>query len=878
MICLLGFKQANNLASKVLLQRRSLSGAIIIVSMCCLPRAIAQENIEEVVVQGEADYLSILPEGETRSAFGLDKSLAETPRSLTEVRQDLIEKFALRSVDDLVRLTPGAFTSSFFGIRGAMDIRGEPADNYFRGFRRIANPGAFNTIVRGAEKLEILRGPVSPLYGNGSVGGQLNYIPKTAKSAVAKEDGLITGDIGLTLGSYKQRIAFGNLSVPINMGERSGGMHIFAEVEDSESFYHGYAPSSELLQVAVNMDLSDTTTLEFGTQMQKTDSIQVPGWTRVTQELIDNGTYITGVPARDLNTGGDPAQLLPQESGFITPNAFAGINNSFSNMGRFCEPAGIDPASGQPVAGGPFDALYQYNGRAISCLGGAVDYPLTNVGTAQLDHRTTFIDEKDFADTTAITAYADITQSFNSRSTWKTELFYDSMDHTKYQSWGFTADYPDAKIYELRSSYRFKLGEETSGANTVVGLNFRREDLELKHAFFDETFDFRDLTLGPLPNDRISPAVDNPLAAVTLGVDEQGRPIIVEGIAQRNFNLHEISTLRNSGIFALSDIHVKRLHLLLGARYDNFEVESEDIAETLLGIRFDSVTDTPGKQRNTENAFSFNTSLSYHFDSGLIPYLTYSQSQSLSTNQLGGIIPSTVANGAFLQDSQLLEAGIKIEGFDGRLYAALSYYDQEKSEQSGQTQALTQVFAEGIEFEMRALVSDALSIVGTATHSETSEIGDRIFTVINGADFVAQNPQAYGNAGPEAVYGGRIAGDRATFVGEGARLERGGLPDTVLSLFGSYLFDFNHSDLTATFGFTWVEQTAIDVFNSVTLPSYMVLTGSLRYATERTVTLLQVNNLSNEKYYTSADLFDSVVVKPSEGRTLSLSFTYTFGD
>ena len=124
--------------------------------------ALAQEGsqLEEVLVTAKGDYFSILPDQPTDSAFGLDMSLVDTPRSVSEVREDLISKFALRSVDDLVRLTPGAFTSSFFGIKGAMDIRGEPADNYFRGFRRVANPGAFNTIVRGAERLEILRGPV----------------------------------------------------------------------------------------------------------------------------------------------------------------------------------------------------------------------------------------------------------------------------------------------------------------------------------------------------------------------------------------------------------------------------------------------------------------------------------------------------------------------------------------------------------------------------------------------------------------------------------------------------------------------------------------------------------------------------------------------
>lgn len=843
-------------------RNRLASAVALATTLMFAGEASAQDDLEEIVVLGQ-DYLSILPDDDTGSAFGLDKSLSETPRSITEVSDDLIEKFALRSVDDLVRITPGAFTSSFFGIKGAMDIRGEPADNYFRGFRRVANPGAFNTIVRGAQKLEILRGPVSPLYGNGSVGGQLNYIPKTAASEETKEDGVASGDIGITLGTYNQRIASGNLSVPLTLGDNYGGMHIFAEVEDSESFYDLYEPSSELVQIAFDFDLSSSTKLEFGGQYQTSDSIQVPGWNRVTQDLIDNGTYITGSPS-NRNTGEDPTQLLPGESGFITSAAFTGINNSFSGVGRFCIPA---------AGAGDFDSLAEYNGREIACLGGSFLYPLENVGTTKIDHSTTFIDELDFADTTAITAYIDLTHEFGNETTWKTELFYDYMDHKKFQSWGFTADYPDATIMEFRTSYTFELGDDGIGARTIVGANYRTEDLELKHAFYDETFDFRDITVGATPNDRIAPAVDNPLENATFGEDENGNTVVVDGYVERNYNLHEISVNKNAGLFALSDISIENLNILLGARYDTFDVESEDIAETLLGNRFDSVTDYPGKQSETEDAFSFNTSVSYNFDNGLKPYITYAESLSMSTNQLGGLIPSTVPNGAFLQDSKLIEAGIKFEGLDGRLYTAFSYYDQEKSEQSGQTQALTEVFAEGYELEVRAVVTDALSIVGTATHSETEEIGDKIFTVINGADFAEQN-----GYNPEDVYDGRIAGDRETFVGSQARLERGGLPDNIISLFGTYLISFNESDLTGSLGFTWVDETSIDVFDSVILPSYMVWTGSLRYEASNYTLLLQVNNLLDEKYYTSADLFDSVIVKPSEGRTASLTATYYFGN
>ncbi len=847
--------------SNHLLRLRHFSSLILLVGFVC-KTSLAQEAPEEIYILGEADYLSILPDEDSSSAFGLDKSLSETPRSVTEVSADLIDKFSLRSVDDLVRLTPGAFTSSFFGIKGAMDIRGEPADNFFRGFRRVANPGAFNTIVRGAEKLEILRGPVSPLYGNGSVGGQLNYIPKSSNSRDAKYDDVVTGDASITVGSYNQRVASANLSVPLSTDTVDGGMHIFIDVEDSESFYDLYEPSSELAQIAFDFNFSDSLRIEFGGQYQTTDSIQVPGWNRVTQALIDNGTYITGTPS-DRNTGGDPTQLLPQETGFITSAAFTGINNSFSNVGTFCIPTDSGTAT-----------LF-YNEHPINCLGAPAEwFPLQDgtVGTTQLDHSTTFIDELDYADTTAVTFYTDVTKTFENESELEIAFFYDYLDHTKFQSWGFTADYPGVNLFELRTSYKFKFESGGLTATSIVGASYREEDIELKHAFYDETFDFRDISVGATPNDRIAAAVDNPFEGVVFTTDGVTNTGVESGTLLRNFNLHEVSTNENVGIFSLTDFAFADFNFLLGLRYDIFDVTSEDIAVSLLQNRFDSVTDWAGEQNADKDAFTFNTSLSYNFDFGLKPYITYAESTSLATNQVGGISPATVKSNAFLQESELFEVGLKFEGLDGRLFGALSYYDQEKVARTGQTAALTQVFASGVEMELRAVITDEFSLIATATNSETTEIGDAIFTVVNLADFAEEN-----NLQPEDLYDGRVAGDRATFVGEGAELDRGGLPDTIFSLYGTYLLEMGAQDFTFSLGFTNVSSTYTDVFESVELPSYTVWTGSIRYERDQFSALVQLNNMTDEEYYTSADLFDSVVVKPSEGATASLTLTYNFG-
>ncbi|MEE2736293.1 MAG: TonB-dependent receptor [Pseudomonadota bacterium] len=816
------------------------------------------EAIEEVVVTAERDYFSILPNQASDSSYGLIMSLVDTPRSVSEVREDLIQKFALRSVDDLVRLTPGAFTSSFFGIRGAMDIRGEPADNYFRGFRRIANPGAFNTIVRGAQKLEILRGPVSPLYGTGSIGGQLNYIPKSARSEGSKYISGATGDIGVTLGSYKQRIVFGEFGMPFTIGDSQGGFQLFAEIEDSESFYDFYEPSSELLQVAFDIDVNADTTLEFGLQYQSSDSIQVPGWTRVTQDLIDTGTYITGnPPSRNRNGGPD---LRPNESGFPSSAAGVGINDSFTGVGTFCVPFfGFNRAV--------------YNGQELTCFGGNSTpwlSPLENVGSAKIDHSRTFIDPMDYADTDALTLYFDVTHTFDNSMVWRNQFFYDYMEHTKFQSWGFTALYPDATIFELRSSLSFEFESDAVLADNVVGFSFRREDLDKKHAYFDETFDFRDMIVGATPEDRITNAVLNPFEGVTFNTDADGNNTsIASGDPGRNFNEEEVSVADNFGIFFLSNIEIDNLIILLGARYDNFDVEAEEIALTLMKNRWDEGL---GFVTDSVDELSYNISMSYRTDSGFVPYVTRASANSLNANQLGGVIPSSVPTDEYLAASDLTEIGFKFSGFDDRIYAAFSYFDQEKTERSGQLSTVTQTYSEGYEFELRGIITDELSIIATATQAEVDEVGN-IFTVINGADFAAQNGLL-----PAQVYGGRISADRDTLTGPGAKLERGGLPDRILSIYGTWNSELYGGEVNASIGFTAVEETYMDAMQSVLLPSYVVWTGSVGYINDRFSALMQVNNLGDEEYYTSADLFESVVVKPSEGRTVSLTVRYALGE
>jgi len=73
--------------------------------------------------------------------MGFQKSLRELPRSASTVSWEQIERFNIKDIDELVALAPGSFTQSFFGVAGSLDVRGTPGETYFRGIRRLDNPG-----------------------------------------------------------------------------------------------------------------------------------------------------------------------------------------------------------------------------------------------------------------------------------------------------------------------------------------------------------------------------------------------------------------------------------------------------------------------------------------------------------------------------------------------------------------------------------------------------------------------------------------------------------------------------------------------------------------------------------------------------------------
>lgn len=120
-------------------------------------------------------------------ATKIDTPTLETPQSISVVRREQIEKQGSETVQQALRYTPGVFTEQigasqrydYVVLRGFSD---DSIDNiYLDGLKTMGDGGTFSSMQIDPfflERVEIVKGPNSVLYGRASPGGLVNLTSK----------------------------------------------------------------------------------------------------------------------------------------------------------------------------------------------------------------------------------------------------------------------------------------------------------------------------------------------------------------------------------------------------------------------------------------------------------------------------------------------------------------------------------------------------------------------------------------------------------------------------------------------------------------------------------------------------------------------------
>ncbi|CRM64878.1 MULTISPECIES: TonB-dependent siderophore receptor [Pseudomonas] len=143
-------------------------------------------ELQATTVTGTADFETaqgpVKGYHATRSASATrtDTSIHETPQSITVVSKDVVEDIGATRLQDALDYAGGVGRANNFGGQGltSFTVRGFTTAEFYRNGFPVnrgypAMPDA-NTI----ERLEVLRGPATMLYGRGDPGGTFNVVSK----------------------------------------------------------------------------------------------------------------------------------------------------------------------------------------------------------------------------------------------------------------------------------------------------------------------------------------------------------------------------------------------------------------------------------------------------------------------------------------------------------------------------------------------------------------------------------------------------------------------------------------------------------------------------------------------------------------------------
>ncbi|ELX8262539.1 TonB-dependent siderophore receptor [Pseudomonas aeruginosa] len=180
---------------------------------------------------------------EARTGSKSATPLLEVPQSVSVVTREQMDVLQPASTSQALRYSAGASSERFGGFGTQLDItriRGVDADYYLDGLRVISNVSTWTPQVDPytLERVEVLRGPSSALYGQGTGGGIVNQISRRPRLDPAHE-------VSVQFGSFRRReLRFDSTGPLDDAGQFSyritgTGLDTHGQVEDvrHERFY-----------------------------------------------------------------------------------------------------------------------------------------------------------------------------------------------------------------------------------------------------------------------------------------------------------------------------------------------------------------------------------------------------------------------------------------------------------------------------------------------------------------------------------------------------------------------------------------------------------------------------------------------------------------
>lgn len=715
------------------------------------------------------------------SVFGLDRSILDTPRNVTIISREQLTAINIQDVRDFSKLTASSYTRSNFGAPTTPDIRTQIADTYSNGMRigLSSNGNGMPVNFNSVESVNIVKGPATAVYGASQyVGGYADYVTKRPSFDSRK------GSVSVTAGSYEQFRWTADYNVPV---DAKTAYRVSYSGEQSGSYYVDGHKNTQALYAALTHRASDKYEIFVNSEAFYGDYVENFGINRVTQDLIDNGNYITGVnnnPAPNFSGGA----FLGYRDSTGAPITFSNINVVAGTPAPISDPQNSRwVVSGFPavnrIAVGPTVKIdrsnrslkpgdhsfgFSYNGQAIQTFTPSPDFSIGNNSFLRYVRRSTL----------SSYSYSEIIDP----------------------SWSF----------ENRTEFRVTKGAFSSNS----GIGLRYQYVSAFNDFFNEPANVWDLTKdhnfinyfnsvnSPSPFTQAPvPGWPGRYYTPDNGDSGESKVFTTSAFSQNSYKVND------------------QLTLDAGARVDLISIKYRDFAGFLPG---DSVI---------VGLPNYNLSASYKVSKDLGTYVTYNYSQNPvgAVGNGGGFTTGgnrNFSNAALRGEAILTEAGAKYSFGGGKGFIGGAIFQQNR-EQLQQDRSTRKFETKGFEVEVN--YQPTKNLYATFGYSYLDSI-------VNGAEFDVGNTSLTSPL------------SRFFILAPGKDYRRQGVPRNLFNANTTYKFT-NGFGLTG--GIVATSDILNNVVGTLVIPAQYTLDVTGFYSTKEYEVRLAVINATDQKNWSA---------------------------
>lgn len=286
-----------------------LCGAAVLIG--AVPSAFAQEEADR-----QSDIVVTAARQNRTSMTGTktDSPLIETPQAISVVTSDQLDTIKTVTLSDALNYIPGLLTQPNSNARYAdqVMIRGFLADPAFGNFLRDGLKLQGNIYDGGQEpyaleRVEVLRGASSVLYGQAAPGGVINSITKRGPTNLVI-------DANLDYGSFDRKQLSADIGGPI--GDGTVSVRLTGVYRDANTSIDYIQDNKKFIAPALTLRLDDATEISFLGNYQEID-------TKFSAPLPLVGTLVT--PANGIKIGQGQFTGEPDFDRFTSKSGTIGV-------------------------------------------------------------------------------------------------------------------------------------------------------------------------------------------------------------------------------------------------------------------------------------------------------------------------------------------------------------------------------------------------------------------------------------------------------------------------------------------------------------------------------------------------------------------------